>query len=555
MNHPAPPLPPKTPASPAPRRPHIPPSPISNVTAEKAARTKAYLEAKYDSMRRLREFNRQETAKFEEELSALSISEADKAERRRSFLQSKRQRLISSMRRTSVLDFESLRTIGRGAFGEVRVVRKKDTGGIYALKSMVKESMVMKNQVEHVRAERDALAEAVEHNVWLTTLHWSFQDKLNLYLVMDFIPGGDLMTLLLKEDTLSEATTRFYVAEAVLAIESVHKLGYIHRDLKPDNLLLDARGHILLTDLGLCKKVDKQTDLALKLSNSTSNSNSMVARKKVDSDGDVSEDGKTNKKKRKNKPRHRSRALAYTTVGTPDYIAPEVLAHKGYGKEIDWWSLGVIMYECLVGYPPFYADDPVSTCRRIINWRRTLMLPRKVVTKLSPNCISFLKKMLCDAKDRFGRNGDIEDLQSHPWFSSKGKNISVENVSTSGAESVAKGTDLSNAVDWKNIRNSTAPHIPSFSYNNNEKISFNDVIEKLNEFGREKLELGGKQFDKKKIEEEHILVDTLCSHFDDFPDTENGNGIKNRNGGLSRRGSADHKFIGYTFKRKSGKNF
>jgi serine/threonine kinase 38 len=159
-------------------------------------------------------------------------------------------------------DFESLAVIGRGAFGEVRLVRKKasgkkdpEAGRIYALKSMKKEMMVLKNQVGHVKAERDVLAKADDNNRWLTVLFYSFTDETHLYMVMEFMPGGDLMSLLMKEDTFSEHVTRFFMAEAAHAISSVHALGYIHRDIKPDNMLLDARGHLKLTDLGLCKKV------------------------------------------------------------------------------------------------------------------------------------------------------------------------------------------------------------------------------------------------------------------------------------------------------------
>ena len=164
-------------------------------------------------------------------------------------------------RKITTADFESLAVIGRGAFGEVRLVRRKgkrndpQTGQIFALKSMKKEMMVVKNQVHHVKAERDALAKADDSNRWLTVLSYSFFDDDYLYMAMEFMPGGDLMSLLIKEDTFSEHVTRFFMAEAAQAIASVHALGYIHRDIKPDNMLLDARGHLKLTDLGLCKKV------------------------------------------------------------------------------------------------------------------------------------------------------------------------------------------------------------------------------------------------------------------------------------------------------------
>jgi len=192
-----------------------------------------------------------------------------------------------SRKKIAVSDFESLAVVGRGAFGEVRLVRRKgnkedpQTGQIFALKSMKKEQMVVKNQVHHVKAERDALAKADDSNRWLTVLTYSFFDESHLYMAMEFLPGGDLMSLLIKEDTFSEGICRFFMAEAAQAISSVHALGYIHRDIKPgtstnpgspvqcllhnnnlthtfvcsDNMLIDARGHLKLTDLGLCKKV------------------------------------------------------------------------------------------------------------------------------------------------------------------------------------------------------------------------------------------------------------------------------------------------------------
>ena len=157
-------------------------------------------------------------------------------------------------RRMSMADFEALALIGRGAFGEVRLVRERSTREVYALKSMIKQAMVMKNQVTHLRNERDLLV-AVAESPWIVEMKCSFQDSRQLYMVMEFLPGGDLMALLIQEDTFTEAATRFYMAEVALAIQSVHALGYIHRDLKPDNILINWDGHIKLTDLGLCTMV------------------------------------------------------------------------------------------------------------------------------------------------------------------------------------------------------------------------------------------------------------------------------------------------------------
>lgn len=154
----------------------------------------------------------------------------------------------------TIKDFEPLQIIGRGAFGEVRICRYKETGEVVAMKKMKKMEMLHKNQVAHVRAERDVLVKSC--NEWTVDLKLSFQDEKHLYLVMEFLAGGDLMTLLMRKDILSEEESRFYIAESILAIESVHNLNYIHRDLKPDNILLDKDGHVKLTDFGLCKHAE-----------------------------------------------------------------------------------------------------------------------------------------------------------------------------------------------------------------------------------------------------------------------------------------------------------
>jgi serine/threonine protein kinase len=147
-----------------------------------------------------------------------------------------------------------LTIIGRGAFGEVRLCREKKSGNIYAMKKLKKSEMLRRGQVEHVRAERNLLAEVASHCI--VKLYYSFQDTEYLYLIMEYLPGGDIMTLLIREDTLSENMARFYMAQSVLAIESIHKHNYIHRDIKPDNLLLDKNGHMKLSDFGLCKPID-----------------------------------------------------------------------------------------------------------------------------------------------------------------------------------------------------------------------------------------------------------------------------------------------------------
>lgn len=155
----------------------------------------------------------------------------------------------------SVHDYDPLKIIGRGAFGEVRVCRHKKTDEIVAIKKMKKNEMIIKNQEKHIKAERDILAIA-QNNPWIVELKCSFQDEKFLYLVMEFLQGGDLMTLLIEKDILTEEESRFYIAETILAVKSVHDMNYIHRDLKPDNLLIGSDGHVKLSDFGLCKHVE-----------------------------------------------------------------------------------------------------------------------------------------------------------------------------------------------------------------------------------------------------------------------------------------------------------
>lgn len=380
----------------------------------------------------------------------------------------------------SKLMYRNSAVISDKLIGEVRLVRRRanpndrsNNGRIYALKSMKKEMMVMKNQVGHVMAERHILAEAPEEMRWLTVLHYSFQDDHFLYMVMDFMPGGDLMSLLMKEDTFSEDVTKFYMAEAAQAISAVHALGYIHRDIKPDNMLLDCRGHLKLTDLGLCKKVGEVSitdhpEVVLEMlrrqgvivgSDSTgavqvdwaptagmsyqASSTTMPSshRGRGESMG-MSIDGAPNGFGVSNNNNNSSsgkiqmptgkarREMAYSTVGTPDYIAPEVLASQNgssgysYTCAVDWWSLGVIMYECLVGYTPFYAEDPVTTCRKILRWRQCLEIPTETRRHLSQNCVDFLSCLLAGPESRIGSqvNGTTEfengfvQVVKHPWF-------------------------------------------------------------------------------------------------------------------------------------------
>ncbi|KAF9680982.1 hypothetical protein SADUNF_Sadunf06G0178300 [Salix dunnii] len=369
-------------------------------------------------------------------------------------------------------DFELLTIIGRGAFGEVRLCREKKSGNIYAMKKLKKSEMLKRGQVEHVRAERNLLAEVASHCI--VKLYYSFQDAEYLYLIMEYLPGGDVMTLLIREDTLTENVAKFYIAQSILAIESIHRHNYIHRDIKPDNLLLDKNGHMKLSDFGLCKPLDCAT-LSVIHENKTIDDENMT--EPMDIDGGIADaDNKSSWRSPHEQLQHwqmNRRKLvrnilllilflrcchkyglsktvsasliyklctflhcwdvtmlppppqslwlksfyplqkAFSTVGTPDYIAPEVLLKKGYGMECDWWSLGAILYEMLVGYPPFYSDDPITTCRKIVHWRNHLKFPEDA--RLSLEAKDLICRLLCDVEHRLGTGG-ANQIKAHPWF-------------------------------------------------------------------------------------------------------------------------------------------
>ncbi|XP_042458634.1 serine/threonine-protein kinase 38-like [Zingiber officinale] len=378
----------------------------SSATRQRVATAKQYIENHYkEQMKNLQE-RKERRCSLEKKLADSDVSEEEQLNILK-YLEKKETEYMRLQRhRMGVDDFELLTMIGKGAFGEVWVCREKDTGNAYAMKKLKKSEMLRRGQVEHVKAERNLLAE-VDRNC-IVKLYFSFQDNDYLYLIMEYLPGGDMMTLLMRKDTLSEDEARFYIGEAVLAIESIHKHNYIHRDIKPDNLLLDRYGHLKLSDFGLCKPLHCYfPNLQEKDTNVGKNSSCSPQ---------LSEQPSLPKRTQQEQLEHwqkNRRSLAYSTVGTPDYIAPEVLLKKGYGVECDWWSLGAIMYEMLIGYPPFYSDEPMATCRKIVNWRTHLKFPEEA--KLSPEAKDLVSRLLCNVEQRLGTKG-ADEIKDHPWF-------------------------------------------------------------------------------------------------------------------------------------------
>ena len=224
---------------------------------------------------------------------------------------------VSLTNRMRPSDFEFVKLVGQGAFGKVFLVKRKSDNMFLALKVMRKERLIEKNHTDYIRMERDVLTK-VQHP-YIVTLHASFQTSSKLYLVMDFINGGHLFFQLYKQGIFLESLAAIYAAEMVSAISYLHELGIIHRDLKPENILLDFEGHIVITDFGLAK-------------------------------GDINSEGRTN-----------------SFCGTMEYMAPEIIAATGHGKQADWWSLGILVFEMLSGKPPFLSKNKKALEKKILN--------------------------------------------------------------------------------------------------------------------------------------------------------------------------------------------
>lgn len=380
----------------------------SSITQQKVAAAKQYIENHYRTQMKSLQERKERRWLLEKKLKDAELSEEEHQNRIKDLERKETENMRLQRQRLGVDDFEPLTIIGRGAFGEVRLCRMKTTGEIYAMKKLKKSEMLNRGQVEHVKAERNLLAEVDSRCI--VKLHYSFQDSEYLYLIMEYLPGGDMMTLLMRKETLSEEVARFYIAETVLAIESIHLHNYIHRDIKPDNLLLDKDGHMKLSDFGLCKPLDCSTLSTVHEEESSSEGD--VRHTDFNGHSEFSRPHWTQQEQLQHWKQNR-RTLAYSTVGTPDYIAPEVLLKKGYGLECDWWSLGAIMFEMLVGYPPFCSDDQMTTCRKIIYWRKYLKFPEEA--RLSPEAKDLMCRLLCDVDHRLGTRG-VDEVKAHPWF-------------------------------------------------------------------------------------------------------------------------------------------
>jgi len=263
----------------------------------------------------------------------------------------------------SLSDFELMDTLGTGSFGRVRLVKflQAPTGTpiYYALKILKKSEVIYLKQVEHVKTEKKLL-EQIMHP-FIVNLMGAFQDEKNLYLMMEYIIGGEFFSHLRKAGRFPNDTSKFYAAQITLVFEYLHGMQILYRDLKPENLLLTSEGNCKVTDFGFAKRVEYRT---------------------------------------------------WTLCGTPEYLAPEIILSKGHGKAVDWWALGILMYEMLAGYPPFYDEDPLGIYQKILEGKI------KFPWHFDRHSKDLIKKLLtADLTKRLGNlKAGADDIKKHKWF-------------------------------------------------------------------------------------------------------------------------------------------
>lgn len=276
-------------------------------------------------------------------------------------------------------DFEELKLISNGAYGAVFLVKHKQTKQRFAMKKICKHNLILRNQVEQVFAERDILSFA--DNPFVVSMCCSFETKKHLCLVMEYVEGGDCATLLKAIGPLPADMARFYFAETVLAVEYLHSYGIVHRDLKPDNLLITALGHIKLTDFGLSK-------MGLMSLATTLYEGYLDSETRQFSDKQV--------------------------YGTPEYIAPEVILRQGYGKPVDWWSMGIILYEFLIGCVPFFGETPEELFAHTVN--DDIEWPNSEDWVVADDAKDIIVGLLQqNPRDRLGAGGS-HDVKDHCYF-------------------------------------------------------------------------------------------------------------------------------------------
>ncbi|KAI9697457.1 MAG: hypothetical protein M1836_004735 [Candelina mexicana] len=338
-----------------------------------------------------------------------------------------RERANLRKRRTRLRhgDFQILTQVGQGGYGQVFLAQKKDTREVCALKVMRKALIFKLDEIRHILTERDILTAAKSE--WLVKLLYAFQDEQSIYLAMEYVPGGDFRTLLNNTGVLHNRHARFYIAEMFSCVDSLHQLGYIHRDLKPENFLVDSTGHVKLTDFGLAAGMLSPVKIE-------------SMRVKLEEVGNLAApfgrpmEQRTVAERREGYRSLRERDVNYakSIVGSPDYMAPEVLKGEEYDFTVDYWSLGCMLFEALAGYPPFAGASVDETWQNLKHWKKVLKKPEYEDPNyfLSKRTWDMITRLVATKASRFRGIGEI---RSHPYF---------------------------NEVDWSGLRQQRAPFVP-----------------------------------------------------------------------------------------------
>ncbi|KAH9808025.1 hypothetical protein DFH28DRAFT_936840 [Melampsora americana] len=476
-------------------------------TVEKAVAAKVFFEQHYYSILKRPRDRDQRKELLETEINRLNLTQAEQNNIRMAWVLSETNYLREIRSRVGMNSFIKLKTIGHGAFGVVSLVKDKTTGELLAMKQLRKSDMLKKGQEGHVRAERDLMSLASSSSKWIVRLLYSFQDLDNLYLVMEYMIGGDMLNLLIEKDKFSERMAKFYIAEMVLAIEEAHRLGYIHRDIKPDNFLFDRDGHLKISDFGLATDFhwahdgayyDHQRlvllhkhgiDLEDGLPEIRKHDQAYFVRDIFGNESDVHDaQTPTSYSDRVLTIRDRNRKkLAFSVVGTNNYMAPEVLKSTGYDEACDWWSMGVILFEMLFGYAPFMARSRQITRTKIIQWRSNLQIPNEPY--VSNEAKDLIKNLICDRNDRLGSRG-IPISSIHPsrptsFYNSISKQVQDGRTTSnySGPSRAMKdGANQIRAhpwfkdIDFDTIHLQTPPFVPEVSDETDTKY-FEDEID------------------------------------------------------------------------------
>ena len=391
---------------------------ISKISRDKIKLTKSIIEKKYKKKETQYSKNLKFATEINDYLNTITIiSDKDKESIKRSIFKKINENQKLLRQNISLNKFKILSQIGKGAFGKVDICKDKDTNEIFAMKKIKCELIKSTQKLFQIKTEKDILAlNNNNSDLWKSKLFYSFIEDGSLYFITDYFPGGDLLHLMNKKDTFTESEARFYIAEIILCVENIHKLNCIHRDIKPDNIFIDKNGHLKLGDFGL-------SYISENITFPYTNKNNIAL----------------------------NEIIANSDVGSLLYVAPEIFEKKGYGPEVDWWGVGSIFYEMLIGYPPFWnsKDTPEKTFYKLKNYKKYLKIPEKYI-KISNEAKNLIFGFLCDSKNRLGKNG-IDEIKKHPFFKD---------------------------FDWVNIRNMKAPFIPEldpqiynkYYYNNKEVI-------------------------------------------------------------------------------------